>query len=152
MIEANEETQHQQLCTFQLGEMLFGVDVAHVQEVLRYQVMTPIPKTSSTVRGLINLRGEIVTAIEGREQLGLPARGTKHLPMNVVIRTEDGAASLLVDEIGDVVEVDAADFEPPPERLDGLAQRLVQGVYKLDGQLLLLFDTSAALGALVGTT
>ena len=104
MIEANEETQHQQLCTFQLGEMLFGVDVAHVQEVLRYQVMTPIPKTSSTVRGLINLRGEIVTAIEVREQLGLPERDTKHLPMNVVIRTEDGAASLLVDEIGDAAE------------------------------------------------
>ena len=137
-----------QLCTFQLGDMLFGVDVSHVQEVLRYQQMTPVPRTSDTVRGLINLRGEIVTAIEVRRQLQLPERESGTLPMNVVIRTEDGAASLLVDEIGDVVEVDEREFEPPPERLTGYARDLVNGVYKLEDRLLLLFDTSAALAAL----
>lgn len=148
MIEATEHNIRRQLCTFHVGDILFGVDVEHVQEVLRYQVMTPVPKTASVVRGLINLRGEIVTAIEVREQLGLPQRGEEELPMNVVIRTEDGAASLLVDEIGDVVEVDDADFEPPPERIDGVAKKLVRGIYKLEGQLLLLFDTGAAVGAL----
>ena len=129
-----------QLCTFVLGDLHFGVDVLGVQEVIRFQQMTPVPLTSSVVRGLINLRGQIVTAIDVRARFGMPARGGDELPMNVVVRTDEGVVSLLVDEIGDVLEVDEASFERVPETLLGTIREHVRGVYKLDVGLLLLLD------------
>ena len=93
------------------------------------------------IQGLINLRGQIVTAIDLRRRLELPPRETDQLPMNVVVRSEDGAVSLLVDEIGDVVEIQDDTYERPPETLKGVARELVQGVYKLKERLLLILDT-----------
>lgn len=134
------KTDTRQLCTFALDGLLFGVEVVKVQEVIRYQDMTTIPLASSMVRGLINLRGQIVTAIDMRARLGLPAPSDGNQPMNVVLRTSDGVVSLLVDEIGDVLELDGREFERPPETLAGVFREVVLGVYKLDGQLLLLLD------------
>jgi purine-binding chemotaxis protein CheW len=130
----------QQLCTFVLGDLAFGVEVTHVQEVMRFQSMTRVPLASANVRGLLNLRGQIVTAIDVRARLGLTPLADAQEPMNVVLRTKDGVASLLVDEIGDVLEVSAADFEAAPETLAGVLRAIVHGVYKLERQLLLLLD------------
>jgi purine-binding chemotaxis protein CheW len=130
-----------QYCTFFLNGLYFGVEVLNVQEVLRYQQMTRVPLAPVTVQGLINLRGQIVTAIDLRHRLELPARATGVLPMNVVVRSEDGAVSLLVDEIGDVVEIEEDIFEAPPETLKGVARDLIQGVYKLKERLLLVLNT-----------
>ncbi len=134
-------SQTKQFCTFFLNGLFFGVEVLKVQEVLRSQPMTRVPLSSPTVRGLINLRGQIVTALDLRRRLELPERAGDAKPMNVVVRTADGAVSLLVDEIGDVVEVDAEVFEKPPETLNGVARELVQGVYKMKERLLLILDT-----------
>lgn len=134
-------TEAQQFCTFYLDGLFFGVDVQKVQEVIRYQEMTRVPLAPAVVSGLINLRGQIVTAIDLRRRLELPDRPKDQLPMNVVARTDDGAVSLLVDEIGDVLEVDESSFERPPETLSRVGQKLVQGVYKLKDQLLLILDT-----------
>lgn len=132
--------QTRQLCTFALDGLLFGVDVVNVQEVLRYQDMTKIPLASAMIRGLINLRGQIVTAIDMRARLGLSALDEEQRPMNVVLRTADGVVSLLVDEIGDVLSLDEQKFERPPETLSGVFREVVLGVYKLEGKLLLLLD------------
>lgn len=129
-----------QLCTFTLDSLQFGVEVVNVQEVIRYQDMTKVPLASSMVRGLINLRGQIVTAIDMRARLGLPALGGDHQPMNVVLRTADGAVSLLVDEIGDVLELDGRVFERAPETMAGVFREVVVGVYKLETSLLLLLN------------
>ena len=130
-----------QFCTFFLNGLYFGVEVTHVQEVLRHQPMTRVPLAPPTVHGLINLRGQILTAIDLRRRLDLPVRTGERLPMNVVVRTADGAVSLLVDEIGDVVEIQEDIFERPPETLRGVARDLVRGVYKLKERLLLILDT-----------
>jgi purine-binding chemotaxis protein CheW len=103
--------------------------------------MTAVPLAPKMVHGLINLRGQIVTAIDLRSRLEMPPLAEGQLPMNVVVRTEDGAVSLLVDEIGDVIEIDGDNFEPPPETLHGVARDLVDGVYKLKERLLLLLNT-----------
>jgi purine-binding chemotaxis protein CheW len=131
-------------CTFTLDGMLFGVEVLKVQEVIRFQEMTRVPLAPSVVRGLINLRGQIVTAIDLRRRLELHERPADQPPMNVVIRTEDEAVSLLVDEIGDVREVDEDAFERPPETLRGIARELIRGAYKLQDRLLLVLDTERA--------
>jgi purine-binding chemotaxis protein CheW len=128
------------LCTFFLADLSFGVEVKHVQEVLRFQPMTRVPLASTTVRGLINLRGQIVTAIDMRARLRLAALSETQEPMNVVLSTKDGVVSLLVDEIGDVLEVDRSEFERAPATLPALLHDVVLGVYKLERRLLLLLD------------
>lgn len=133
----------EQYCTFEVGPLSFGVEVERVQEVLRFQKMTRVPLASDAVRGLINLRGEIVTAVDLRKRLLLPDREGE-LPMNVVIRANDGAISLLVDDIGDVLELDESGFEPPPITLAGPTARLVRKVCKLEGNLLLILNTDVA--------
>jgi purine-binding chemotaxis protein CheW len=90
------------------------------------------------------LRGQIVTALDLRRRLGLPDRGEGDPVMNVVVKFDDGAISLLVDQIGEVVEVDETTFELPPETLSGVARDLVRGVYKMDGKLLLHLDINKA--------
>jgi len=134
-------TNTKQFCTFFVNDLFFGVEVLKVQEVIRYQGMTRVPLAPATIQGLINLRGQIVTAIDLRRRLELPPRDAEELPMNVVVRSDDGAVSLLVDEIGDVVEIQDDIYEQPPETLKGVARELVQGVYKLKEQLLLILDT-----------
>ncbi len=133
-----------QLCTFTIGENLYGVDAQQVQEVIRYQEMTRVPMSPAVISGLINLRGQIVTALDLRERLGLEPREEDKLPMNVVVRSDDGAVSLLVDQIGDVIEVSPENFESPPDTLRGKARELIQGAYKLEGRLLLLLDCERA--------
>jgi len=135
---------HHQFCTFYLDGLFFGVEVKKVQEVIRYQEMTRVPLASVVVQGLINLRGQIVPAIDLRRRLELSDRPAGQLPMNVVIRSDDGPVSLLVDEIGDVLEVEAEAFERPPETLRGVARDLIQGAFKLQDRLLLTLDTDAA--------
>ncbi len=143
--------EEKQFCTFVVEDLFFGIEVSKVQEVIRYQEMTRVPLASHEVQGLINLRGQIVTAIDLRRRLDLAPRGEGDLPMNVVIRTEDGAVSFLVDEIGDVLEVDSASYETTPETIDGVARELVRGVFKLDGKLLLILDAEkSAMVALAG--
>lgn len=136
-----------QLCTFYLAGSAFGVDVVHVQEVIRAQEMTRVPLAPRIIHGLINLRGQIVSAVDMRTRLGLPKRDDETPPMNVVIRTDEGAMSLLVDQIGDVVEAADDAFERPPETLDPAVKELVQGVFKLDTQLLLLLDPARVVPA-----
>ena len=131
----------QQFSTFWLAGYLFGIEVVKVQEVLRYQLMTAVPLAPPEIAGLINLRGQIVTALDLRRRLDLPDRPDDKLPMNVVVRTDEGSLALLVDEIGDVMEVGEETFEPPPETLRGAAQDLIRGSHKLDDRLLLVLDT-----------
>lgn len=135
-----------QMCTFTLDRYLFGVDVRQVQEVLRSQPMTRVPLAPSLVRGLINLRGQIVTAFDLRERLGLPRREEGVEPVNVVLRRDDGAVALLVDDIGDVVEIDESKLERPPHTLRGPAAELVRRVVQMPGALLCVMDTARATG------
>lgn len=132
-------------CTFLLDGLLFGVEVAHVQEVLRYQEMTRVPLAPATVRGLLNLRGQIVTGIDLRRRLDLPELPAGSRPMNIVLRGEDSPVSLLVDEIGEVIEVAADQSVRPPETLQGRARELIQAVYPLAEELLLVLDTARTL-------
>ena len=134
-----------QYCTFFISDLYFGIDVRRVQEVMRAQEVTPVPQAPPVIAGLINLRGQIVPAVDMRRRLGLPDRDTEVQPMNMVVRTEEGAASLLVDEIGDVLDVDPLAFEPVPDNVAAEQRELIQGVCKLRDRLLLVLDAERAL-------
>ena len=133
-----------QFCTFYLGGQYFGLDVLKVQEIIRFQPMTRVPLGHPVVRGLMNLRGQIVTALDLRRRLDLPERPDDESPVNVVVQADDGAVSLLVDEIGDVLEASDDQFERPPETLRGVARDLIRGTYKLSDRLLLILDIDQA--------
>jgi purine-binding chemotaxis protein CheW len=134
----------QPFCTFFLKDQCFGVPVQEVQEVIRYQEVTRVPLAPQVIRGLINLRGEIVMAVDLRRRLGMEQLPDSQLPTNVVVRTGEAAVSFLVDEIGDVLEADEENFEPPPETLKGQARELVRAVCKLPERLMLVLDTQRA--------
>lgn len=134
-----------QYCTFYVDELFLAIDVQQVQEVIRYQEMTRVPLAPTAIRGLINLRGQIVTAIDLRCWLGMQTRDPLELPMNVIVRDGSNAVSLLVDRIGDVIEVDDELFEASPSTVCASVRGLIQGAYKLSDRLLLLLDTARAL-------
>ncbi len=130
--------QPHQFCTFYLDKLMFGVELQKVQEVMRHLELTEIPLAPEVVSGLMNLRGQIITAIDLRHRLELPNRPDDILPMNVVIRSADGAVSFLVDEIGD------ESFESPPETLQGKVRQVILGVHKLEKRLMHVLDTDKA--------
>lgn len=134
------------MATFTVGELLLGVDVELVQEVIGEQVVTGVPLATYAATGLINLRGEVVTAIDMRGRFGLEPRPDQAAPMNVVVRVDGELVSLLVDAIGDVVEVTAAQFEQPPETVSGVVLELIRGAYKLPDGLLLALQVARAVG------
>ena len=136
--------QTAQFCTFYLDKLLFGVELKGVQEVIRSLQMTKVPLAPAVVSGLINLRGQIVTAVDLRRRLELEPRPAGMLAMNVVVLSDDGAVSLLVDEIGDVVDVEETTFEPPPETLRGSVRTMILGVHKLSGRLMHVLDIEKA--------
>lgn len=129
-----------QFCTFYLDPYYFGIDVRAVQEVILHQELTVVPLAPPEVRGVINLRGQIVTAIDLRRRLELPDLENKVPPVHVVVQTQGELVSFLVDKVGDVIDVDADHFEHAPDTLKGVAQSLIQGAYKLPSQLLLALD------------
>lgn len=129
-----------QYCTFHLNDLMFGIDVLKVQEIILPQEMTEVPLATPSIRGLINLRGQVVTAIDLRKWLDFVPVANSKEAMNVVIRAEEDILSFLVDDIGDVLEPDESSFEPPPETLTENIRELINGVYKLENQLLLVMN------------
>ena len=120
------------------------MELKGVQEVIRSLEMTTVPLAPKVVSGLINLRGQIVTAVNLRQRLELPPTTSETPAMNVVVRSVDGAVSLQVDEIGDVVEVEESTFEPAPETLRASVRTLILGIHKLNGRLLHVLDIEKA--------
>ncbi|HEY6221195.1 MAG TPA: chemotaxis protein CheW [Candidatus Eisenbacteria bacterium] len=132
-------TEDHLFCTFHLGEHLFGIEIDQVQEVIRSQEITRVPLAAPAVRGVINLRGRIIPAVDLRQCLEMEPLPADRMSANIVVRGAGStSASLLVDEIGDVVETTPAAYEGTPPTLGGRARELVEGVYKLQGAILIV--------------
>ncbi len=140
MMNSNSQ-ETRQYSTFRIHDLLLGIEVVKVQEVIRYQEMTVVPLSPGAIEGLINLRGQIVIAIDTRRSLGLPRADKEALPMNIVIQSEDGAVSLLVDEIGDVIDVPLNAYASVPDNMPQEQKNLVECVYHLKDGLMLVLDT-----------
>ncbi|MEE4273974.1 MAG: chemotaxis protein CheW [Thermoanaerobaculales bacterium] len=132
--------ERKQYCTLRVGDLFLGIDVGRIQEVLRDTSFTPVPLSDSSIRGLINLRGQIVTAIDLRRRLGLDDTDDQTRTSTMVLGTAEEPLAVVVDSVGDVVEVDAESFEPPPDTLKGEARRMIDGAHKLERSLLLILN------------
>jgi purine-binding chemotaxis protein CheW len=132
------------LCTFELDTLFIGIEVSRIQEILRAQPVTPVPLAAAVIRGLMSLRGQIVPVLDLRQRLGVSPADPDKEQFNVLIRTHDGPVSLLVDNVGDVVEIEEGAFEPAPDTLNAAYRSLIRGAYKLEKRLLLALDPITA--------
>lgn len=132
------------LCTFNVEQLFVGIEISCIQEILHMPPLTPVPLASESVLGLMSLRGQIVPVIDLRQRLGLSPMSSQQTCFVVLIRTDDGPVSLVVDHVGDVVEVDADAFEPIPETMRADIRPFIRGAYKLERKLLLSLNARAA--------
>lgn len=128
-----------QYATFLISGHLYGVPVMRVREVVKPLQITEIPLASPFVHGLINLRGQVVTAIGVHKLFGIPSPVASHL-MNVICETQQSLISLQADEIGDVIELEADQMEPPPGTTGESVRGLLQGVYKMKDRIFSVID------------
>jgi purine-binding chemotaxis protein CheW len=135
------------LCTFLLGGRTFALPVSEIREVVRGLEMTPVPLAPGAVRGLVNLRGTIAMAIDLRRRLDLPAAVAGEGEVSVVVDADDGPVCLTVDDVGDVVEVNPAALERPPETLRAALRDVVRSICKREDELILVLDTPKAIDA-----
>lgn len=135
----HSRASERQLCTARVGDLLLGLDVLSIQEVQSSNDVTVIPQSAPAISGLINLRGQIATAIDLRVVFGVTPRPDSDL-IQIVVRHRGEPVSLLVDEIGEVMTLSDEIFETPPETVDTLTRELVTGAYKLENELLLTLD------------
>lgn len=126
---------------------MFGVDALQVQEIVRYHKMTPTPHAPDYVLGLINLRGQILTTIDLRYRLTGKTMEANSECMNVIIKSSSGATSILVEDVGDVIEVGPEQLELPPETMSPSLKYYIESVCKLEGRLLNILDTEKIVSA-----
>jgi len=139
--------------TFRIGGQLFGLSVTEIHDVFRPSRMTPVPLSGSEIAGVLNLRGRIVTAIDARSRLGLPPLQKDSQVQYLAIGVEYGGESfgLVIDEIGDVVQLDDAQMEQNPVNLDATWSGVSRGVYRLGDRLLVIMDIDQMLAGAGGT-
>lgn len=136
MTNLNKRNQYS---TFTIAENLYGIDVMQVQEITKALSMTRVPLAPKYVKGLINLRGQISTAICLKELFQINSEQNEER-MNVVCRLNDILVSFLVDKIGDVLELEEKDFEQVPDTVSSSIKQFVKGVYKIPEKLLTVID------------
>ncbi len=132
--------------TVLIADQRFGIPILQVQDVLGGQNVTKIPLAPPEVAGSLNLRGRIVTAIDVRKRLGLQPNKNRSTTMSVVVEHDHELYSLIIDRVGDVLTMKNQDFEKTPPTLDSIWRDISLGVYRLEGELLVIIDVSKLLG------
>jgi purine-binding chemotaxis protein CheW len=126
--------------TIKIDNQIFGIPILQVQDVLGEIKVTKIPLAPPQVSGALNLRGRIVTAIDVRKCLGLPSLEDGNKKMSVVVMHDDELYSLIIDAVGDVMSLNDSEFEQNPATLDLTWKSVSLGVYRLDGNILVVLD------------
>ncbi len=139
------ENQDRELAIFKTGDMFCGLDTLHVQEINHKFEITPVYRAPDYVRGVINLRGEIVTVIDLHRKFDMaPSEPHDDLQV-VVVRYEDEIVALLVDSIYDVVIANHLDISVPPSNVDGISGEFFSGVYRMEKDLVVVLDLNELL-------
>jgi purine-binding chemotaxis protein CheW len=142
---ASQLDYENQYVSFWVENQLLGVPVNSVQEVLNPQTIARIPRARPEIAGLLNLRGQIVTAVDLRKRLGLVAYKGERGCMNVVIRLASESFSLLVDDVGDVINVSGKRLEPVPGTLNPRWKSVTRGVFRLEQRLFIILNVASLL-------
>jgi len=150
--EAVRETREMQLATFYLGDLRFGVDILEIQEINRQRDLTLVPHTPCHVRGVINLRGEVVSVLDLRTILGLGRIEFERQTRNIILRPDGEPVGLLVDRLSDVLSIDANQLDPAPANISGVDARFMLGVHQLDSELIVVLRIDELFAPVEGVT
>jgi purine-binding chemotaxis protein CheW len=126
--------------TFYVGGYYFGISVADVLELNRNMDITPVPKSPKIVRGVTNLRGQLVAAIDMHERLKLDTTAAHQESLSIILQCDGYLIAILIDDVGEILSLDTENFEPPPNIFSKAAKELIMGVYKLPEKLLLILN------------
>ncbi len=134
------------LTTFNIGDACCGINILRVQEINKLTLITPVPLAPEYVKGILNLRGQIITVMDVGKRLGLPSQcETKH-QRNIVVRCKNEFIGLLVDSIGEVFRIERKNIKKPPSNVLGLQGQFIEGVFITDNQLISILNLNALLG------
>ena len=136
-----------QIATFHVGNLLLGVNIDVVQEINQQLDVTQVPHAPSTVLGVINLRGEVVTVVDIRTLLGMPKREISEGCRCVVIHSQEELIGVLVDSVADILPIPQNEIDPAPANIDGVEGRFFRGVHALDNGVVVLLDVEQLLEA-----
>ncbi|MGY2052742.1 chemotaxis protein CheW [Methylobacterium sp. JK268] len=131
--------------TVTLGDEMFGLPIDRVHDVFIATNLTDVPLSPPEIKGLLNLRGRVVTAICLRRRLGLPDRVEEGRNMAVGLEQAGEAYGLLVDQVGEVMKLSSDTYGPNPVHMDVRWRSVSRGVHRLDGRLLIILDVDAVL-------
>ena len=131
--------------TVRIADQWMGIPVEGIHDVFVPQAVTHVPLAREEVAGVLNLRGRIVTAIDMRQVLGLPPTEDEGNKMAIGIERNGESYGLVIDEVGEVLSLEDAAFESNPSNLDSKWQAISKGIYRLDGTLLVVLDTTRVL-------
>ncbi len=143
--EQDVEAEELQLATFYVGDMLLGIDIRQVQEINRQLAVTDVPHSSTHVRGVINLRGDVATVIDLRSILGFPSAEVTRQSRNLIVHSQGESIGFLVDRISDILTLNSSEISQPPTNIEGVDGSLFKGVFKLEKELLITLDVEAVL-------
>jgi purine-binding chemotaxis protein CheW len=145
MSRSTQQVQEAEYVTAVIGGQLFGLPIERVLDVFTPERLTRVPLASPEIAGVLNLRGRIVTAIDMRRRLELPARTPGDPFMAIGIEQEGESYGLLVDQVGEVLKVPASRLDPVPANLDSSWARLATGVHRLEDRLMVVLDVDRSL-------
>jgi len=141
----HDDTAFTEFVTFTIAGQMFGLPIGRVQDVFKPARITQVPLASAEIAGVLNLRGRIVTAIDMRQRLEVNKRENGDAPIAIGIEAKSESFGLLVDAVGEVLKLPDVDREPNPINLGGKLAALSDGVYRLEGQLLVVLDVDRVL-------
>jgi purine-binding chemotaxis protein CheW len=148
MVKSAETANNQktvELATFYLGDALCGMDILKVQEINKLLEMTEVPQAPDYVKGILNLRGQIVTVIDLGKKLGLSLTDLGIHTRNIIVNSKNEYVGLLVDRIGDVERTDWDKIEPPPANIGGVQGKYFDGVFKKENSLIGILNVEEVL-------
>jgi purine-binding chemotaxis protein CheW len=143
--DALHATNLDEYVTFKIDNQLFGISVLQVQDILKPDVIAFVPLAPPEVRGSINLRGRIVTVIDVRVRLGLTPTDPEKDSMGVTVENQNELYTLLVDEIGEVLNLDPANMDKVPGTMDLVWREFADAIFQLEGQLMIVLDVGRLL-------
>jgi purine-binding chemotaxis protein CheW len=143
---ADKSKLYIELTTFNIGDVCCGINILNVQEINKLTLVTPVPLAPEYVKGILNLRGQIITVIDVCKRLGLPSQCEARHQRNIVVRCKNESIGLLVDSIGDVFRAERKNIERPPANVVGQQGQFFEGVFITDNQLISILNLTALLG------
>lgn len=147
MLRTVEKTSsHIELTTFYLGDACCGINILMVQEINKLTEATPVPLAPEYVKGILNLRGNIITLIDAGKRLGISSEPEKMKQKNIIVRFENESIGLLIDRVGEVLRAEKENIEEPPANVGGIQRKYIEGVLKTEKELISILNLNNLLG------